>query len=173
MMIFISSFFAKRLGPKVASFITTISIFALIPILLGFSYTHYYTTLIPLIPIYCAVFFYIRSNKINILAVILCVIMAFPLANYFVQSESNIVHYSKKLYSQSHPAKTSDVYSEFITVQNSLARKFPMKTKTAYTATTFRQLGFCKPTLCLALRYLFFRNGGRKCIPSSVVKLIK
>ena len=28
-----------------ASFITTISIFALIPILLGFSYTHYYTTL--------------------------------------------------------------------------------------------------------------------------------
>ncbi len=71
MMIFISSFFAKRLGPKVASFITTISIFALIPILLGFSYTHYYTTLIPLIPIYCAVFFYITSNKINILAVIL------------------------------------------------------------------------------------------------------
>ena len=66
--------FAKRLGPKVASFITTISIFALIPILLGFSYTHYYTTLIPLIPIYCAVFFYITSNKINILAVILCVI---------------------------------------------------------------------------------------------------
>ena len=83
----ISSFFAKRLGPKVASFITTISIFALIPILLGFSYTHYYTTLIPLIPIYCAVFFYIASNKINILAVILCVIMAFPLANYFVQSD--------------------------------------------------------------------------------------
>ena len=129
MMIFISSFFAKRLGPKVASFITTISIFALIPILLGFSYTHYYTTLIPLIPIYCAVFFYIASNKINILAVILCVIMAFPLANYFVQSESNIVHYSKKLYSQNHPAKTSDVYSDIYYSAKQLSSRIPDEDK--------------------------------------------
>lgn len=85
-VIFISVIFLQNdLVQRWLSFITTISIFALIPILLGFSYTHYYTTLIPLIPIYCAVFFYITSNKINILAVILCVIMAFPLANYFVQ----------------------------------------------------------------------------------------
>lgn len=129
MIIFISSFFAKRLGPKVASFITTISIFALIPILLGFSYIHYYTTLIPLIPIYCAVFFYLASNKINILAVILCIIMALPMSNYFVQAEYNIVHYSKKLYSQSHPAKTSDVYSDIYYSAKRLASHIPDEDK--------------------------------------------
>ena len=92
--------------------------------------------------------------------------MAFPLANYFVQSESNIVHYSKKLYSQNHPAKTSDVYSDIYYSAKQLSSRIPDEDKDSVYC-------FYKPTLCLALRYLFFRNGGRKCIPNSVVKLIK
>ena len=74
-IIFISTVFSKRLGAKVASLITTISVFALIPILLGFSYTHYYTTLIPLIVIYSAVFFFLAGKRITFWSVILCIAM--------------------------------------------------------------------------------------------------
>ena len=55
--------------------------------------------------------------------------MAFPLANYFVQSESNIVHYSKKLYLQSHPAKTSDVYSDIYYSAKQLSSQIPDEDK--------------------------------------------
>lgn len=55
--------------------------------------------------------------------------MAFPLANYFVQSESNIVHYSKKLYSQNHPAKTSDVYSDIYYSAKQLSSRIPDEDK--------------------------------------------
>lgn len=113
-IIFVSTVFAKRLGAKVASLITTISVFALIPILLGFSYTHYYTTLIPLITIYTAVFFYIAGKRFSVWSIVLCVAMAAPLYGYFCTLPKNISHYVNKAYEQSvlpeNKLKRSDIY---------------------------------------------------------------
>lgn len=112
-IIFISTVFAKRLGAKVASLITTISVFALIPILLGFSYTHYYTTLIPLITIYTAVFFYIALRRVSFLSILLCAFMVLPLYGYFESFPENLTHYASKAYEQvSSPesVRRSDIY---------------------------------------------------------------
>ena len=110
-LIVVSLVFAKRLGAKVASLITTISVFALIPVLLGFGFTHYYTTLIPLITLYAAVFFFIAGNRVNLLSVLLCVAMALPLGGYFETLPYNITHYSDKLYRQENPTVYRDVHS--------------------------------------------------------------
>ena len=111
-LIALSLIFAKRLGVKVASLITTVSVFALIPVMMGFGYTHYYTTLIPLITLYAAVFFFIAGNKISAAACILCVVMALPLVGYFETLPYNISHYTQKLYRQSHPEVYRDTHSD-------------------------------------------------------------
>lgn len=128
-LIFISTIFSKRLGPKITSLITTISVFSLIPIMLGFGYTHYYTTLIPLITLYCAVFFFIAGKRVTLLSLILCIVMVLPLSNYFVQSNYNINHYTNKLYKQSNPTKDSDVYSDVYYSAKTLATQIPAEDK--------------------------------------------
>lgn len=113
-IIFVSTVFSKRLGAKVASLITTISVFALIPILLGFSYTHYYTTIIPLITIYTAVFFYLAGKRFSFWSIVLCVVMVLPLYGYFVTLPQNLSHYMNKVSEQYNVPegnlKRSDIY---------------------------------------------------------------
>ena len=109
-LVVISLIFAKRLGAKVASLITTVSVFALIPALMGFAYTHYYTTLIPLISLYCAVFFFIATRRITFWSVLLCVAMMFTLSGYFVNMSGNVVHYADLLQRQQSPDIHTDVY---------------------------------------------------------------
>lgn len=124
-LIFISTVFSKRLGPKVASLITTISVFALIPIMLGYSYTHYYTTLIPLITLYTAVFFFICGKRVTILSVMLCVIMALPLYSYFITLPSNVSHYAQKLYKQNNPIVYKDMQSDIHYSADTLSARIP------------------------------------------------
>ena len=111
-LILISVIFSKRLGARVSSLIVAVSVFALIPALMGFSYTHYYTTLIPLISLYCAVFFYIATQRINFWSVLMCVIMALPLYSYFITLPYNVTHYSQKLYNQENPVTYRDIQSD-------------------------------------------------------------
>lgn len=124
-MVVVSSIFAKRLGPRVASLISTMSVFALIPIILGFGYTHYYTTLIPLIPIYTAMFFFLAGNRINFPAIMLCVIMVFTMYNYISGVSYNTAHYLQKLYKQQKPNEYSDVYSDIYYSAKSLSSYIP------------------------------------------------
>ncbi len=124
-LIFISTVFSKRLGPKVASLITTISVFALIPIMLGYSYTHYYTTLIPLITLYTAVFFFISGKRATILSVMLCVIMALPLYSYFITFPSNVGHYAQKLYNRDNPVVSADTQSDIRYSASTLSARIP------------------------------------------------
>ncbi len=102
-LIIVSTVFSKRLGARVASLVTTVSVFALIPIMMGFSYTHYYTTLIPLIALYASVFFFIAGNRMSILAVVLCISMALPLWSYFDTLPYNMSLYTEKAYKEHHP----------------------------------------------------------------------
>lgn len=104
---------AKRFKPKTASLITTLSVFALIPLLLGFSYTHYYTSLIPLIPLYCAVFFYIAGDKLRLGAVLICAVSLLPLAGYFVSLPSNIHIYTTLAERQLNPGKHLKPHADF------------------------------------------------------------
>lgn len=124
-LIFISTVFSKRLGPKVASLITTVSVFALIPILLGFSYTHYYTTLIPLIALYASVFFFIAGKRVTVLSVVLCIIMALPLYSYFITLPYNIDHYAQKLYKQNNPEVYKDIHSDIYYSATELSAHIP------------------------------------------------
>lgn len=124
-MIVISSVFAKRLGPRVASLITTISVFALIPIILGFGYIHYYTTLIPLIPVYTAIFFFLVGNRINFPAAALCLIMLCTMYNYISNASYNIAYYSEKLYKQQNPTQYHDVYSDIYYSAKTLSSYIP------------------------------------------------
>lgn len=124
-LILVSTIFAKRLGPKVASLITTVSVFALIPIMMGFSYTHYYTTLIPLIALYTAVFFFISGKKVTFLSILLCVIMALPLYSYFTTLPYNISHYSQKIYRQDNPTVYKDIQSDIHYSASELSARIP------------------------------------------------
>lgn len=124
-LIVLSILFAKRLGPKVASLITAVSVFALIPILMGFCYTHYYTTLIPLIALYCALFFFIAGKRVTFLSVLLCVVMALPLYNYFITFSFNVNHYSQKLYKQSNPTVYNDIHSDIHYSATELSKYIP------------------------------------------------
>lgn len=124
-LILVSTIFAKRLGPKVASLITTVSVFALIPIMMGFSYTHYYTTLIPLIALYIAVFFFIAGKKITFLSVFLCIVMALPLYSYFTTLPYNISHYSQKIYRQDNPTVYKDIQSDIHYSASELSTRIP------------------------------------------------
>lgn len=128
-LIIVSTTFSKRLGAKVSSLITAMSVFALIPVMLGFSYTHYYTTLIPLILIYAAVFFYTAGNRISALSVILCIMMIFPLYNYFATLPYNITHYSEKIHKQQSPVVYGDTQSEISYSALSLASQIPEEDK--------------------------------------------
>lgn len=124
-LILVSTIFAKRLGPKVASLITTVSVFALIPIMMGFSYTHYYTTLIPLIALYIAVFFFIAGKKMTFLSVFLCIVMALPLYSYFTTLPYNISHYSQKIYRQDNPTVYKDIQSDIHYSASELSARIP------------------------------------------------
>ena len=124
-LILVSTIFAKRLGPKVASLITTVSVFALIPIMMGFSYTHYYTTLIPLIALYIAVFFFIAGKKITFLSVLLCVVMVLPLYSYFTTLPYNISHYSQKIHKQNNPTVYKDIQSDIHYSADELSARIP------------------------------------------------
>lgn len=126
-LILISTIFSKRLGPKVASLITAISVFALIPMMMGFSYTHYYTTLIPLISLYCAVFFFIAGKRVTLLSTMLCIIMALPLYNYFITLPANIDLYSQKLYRQDNPSSYNDVHSNIHYSATELSARIPQE----------------------------------------------
>lgn len=110
-LIVITAVFSKRLGAKMASLIIAVSVFALIPALMGFSYTHYYTTLIPLISLYGAVFFFIATQRINMGSVLMVIVMALPLYSYFITLPANVTHYSGLLYNQKNPTVYSDVQS--------------------------------------------------------------
>ena len=111
-LVVISLVFAKRLGAKVASLITTVSVFALIPALMGFAYTHYYTTLIPLISLYCAVFFFIATRHITFWSVLLCVAMMFPMSGYFANMTVTAAHYADKLQRQRSPEIYRDIHTD-------------------------------------------------------------
>lgn len=111
-LIFVTTIFSKRFGPKIASLITTISVFALIPAMMGFNYTHYYTTLIPLVLLYMSVFFFLVGDRVNILSILMCVIMVVPLSSYLTMIPSNISHYATKLYRQSNPTVYKDIASD-------------------------------------------------------------
>lgn len=124
-LIVISVVFSKRLGARVASLIVAVSIFALIPALMGFSYTHYYTTLIPLISLYCAVFFYIATQRINFGSVLMCIVMALPLYSYFITLPYNVTHYSEKLYKQYNPTVYRDVQSSIAYSATELSALIP------------------------------------------------
>lgn len=124
-LIGISLIFAKRLGAKVASLITTVSVFALIPALMGFAYTHYYTTLIPLISLYCAVFFYIATRRITFWSVMLCVAMMFPLSGYFANMAENVTHYIGTLQRQQSPEKYRDMHTSVYYSAKELSERIP------------------------------------------------
>lgn len=124
-LIITSALFAKRLGPKVASLISTISVFALIPIMLGYSYTHYYTTLIPIITLYASVFFYLTGKRSAVLSVILCVLMTLPLYSYFITLPSNMGHYISKLQKQSNPQVYKDIHSDIYYSATALSERIP------------------------------------------------
>ncbi|MCH5210986.1 MAG: glycosyltransferase family 39 protein [Oscillospiraceae bacterium] len=111
-LIVVSLIFAKRLGAKVASLITAISVFALIPVMMGFGYTHYYTTLIPLITLYASAFFFIAGNRVNVLSLLLCIAMALPLGGYFETLPYNVSHYYGKIYEQNNPSTSRNSYSD-------------------------------------------------------------
>ncbi len=100
----LSLIFANRLGTRIASLMTALSVFALIPILMGFGYTHYYTTLIPLITLYTAVVFRIAANRINVLSVLICAVAALTLGGYFETLPYNLSHYAQLASGQSGPA---------------------------------------------------------------------
>ena len=121
----ISLIFAKRLGAKVASLITTVSVFALIPALMGFAYTHYYTTLIPLISLYCAVFFFIATRHITFWSVLLCVAMMFPLSGYFVNMSGNVAHYADLLQRQQSPEEYGDTHTDVYRSAKTLSARIP------------------------------------------------
>lgn len=124
-LILISVVFSKRLGARVASLITTASVFALIPALMGFSYTHYYTTLIPLISLYAAVFFYIATQRMSFWTVLLCIVMALPLYSYFITLPYNVTHYSEKLYKQNNPVVYRDIQSDIAYSAEALTSYIP------------------------------------------------
>lgn len=124
-LIIISLIFAKRLRAKVASLLTTVSIFALIPVLMGFAYTHYYTTLIPLINLYCAVFFFIATRRISFLSVLLCIAMIFPLSSYFVTLSYNVNHYTNKLIKQANPETYKDMHTDIYYSATELSAHIP------------------------------------------------
>lgn len=124
-LILVSTIFAKRLGPKVASLITTISVFALIPIMMGFNYIHYYTTLIPLITLYTAVFFFVAGNRVTILSIVLSVAMLLPLYSYFVTFPENMEIYTTKAYKQYHPEIYGDTHSDIYRSARFLSQKIP------------------------------------------------
>lgn len=124
-LVIISLIFAKRLGAKIASLMTAVSVFALIPALMGFAYTHYYTTLIPLISLYCAVFFFVATRRITFWSVMLCVIMIFPLSSYFVTLSYNVSHYSEKLQRQSDPVTYRDIHSDIYYSATELSSRIP------------------------------------------------
>ncbi len=124
-LIVTSAVFSKRLGPKVASLISTLSVFALIPIMLGYSYTHYYTTLIPIITLYTAVFFYIAGRRSAVLSVILCVLMTLPLYSYFITLPSNMGHYIEKLEKQNNPQVYKDIHSDIYYSATALSERIP------------------------------------------------
>ncbi len=126
-LILVSTIFAKRLGSRVASLITTVSVFALIPIMMGFNYTHYYTTLIPLITLYTAVFFFVAGNRITILSIILSASMLLPLYSYFITLPSNIEIYTTKLYKQYHPEIYGDTHSDIYHSARFLSSKIPQE----------------------------------------------
>ena len=124
-LIVISLIFARRLRAKVASLITTVSVFALIPALMGFAYTHYYTTLIPLISLYCAVFFFIATRRITFWSVLLCIAMIFPLSSYFVTFTYNVTHYTTKLIKQANPETYKDMHTDIYYSATELSSRIP------------------------------------------------
>lgn len=124
-LIIISVIFANRLGAKVTTLITTVSLFALIPALMGFAYIHYYTTLIPLISFYCAVFFFIATRRITFWTVVLCAAMVFPLSSYFVSFSYNTNHYISKLQRQSDPVTYRDIHSDIHYSATQLSARIP------------------------------------------------
>lgn len=124
-LIFISTVFSKRLGAKVASLITTVSVFAIMPMMLGYRYTHYFTTLIPLITLYCAVFFFIAGKRVTLLSSLLCLVMVLPLYSYFTTLPENVSHYSQKLYKQDNPTVYRDMHSDIHYSADALSRRIP------------------------------------------------
>lgn len=124
-LILVSAIFAKRLGPKITSLITTVSVFALIPIMMGFSYTHYYTTLIPLIAVYISVFFFIAGNRFSVLSIVLCVSMLLPLYSYFITLPSNVSLYASKAYKENHPEKYNSIHSDIYSSAHTLSNRIP------------------------------------------------
>ena len=110
-LLLITTLFAKRLGARVASIIAAISVFALIPALMGFAYTHYYTTLIPLVLIYCAIFFYIATQRITFWSVLLCIVMIVPVGGYFASAYDTIIYYADRLDKQNNPVIYSDMHT--------------------------------------------------------------
>ncbi len=116
-LIILPPLFARRIGAKTASLLTTLSVFSLIPLLLGFSYTHYYTSLLPLITLYCAMFFRIIGRKIRPFSVILCIAMIFPLSMYFVSLPSNTATYVNLVYKQRAAKSDADRSSIYLSAK--------------------------------------------------------
>ncbi len=128
-LILTSCIFAKRLGARVASLITTLSVFSLIPIMLGYGYTHYYTTLIPIITLYCAVFFYLAGRRSIMMSILLCAVMVLPLHSYFITLPSNTGHYIEKLEKQDNPQEYKDIHSDIHYSATALSERIPEEDK--------------------------------------------
>lgn len=93
--------------------------------MLGYSYTHYYTTLIPIITLYASVFFYLTGKRSAVLSVILCVLMTLPLYSYFITLPSNMGHYISKLQKQSNPQVYKDIHSDIYYSATALSERIP------------------------------------------------
>lgn len=165
-IIFISTVFSKRLGAKVASLITTISVFALIPILLGFSYTHYYTTLIPLIVIYSAVFFFLAGKRITFWSVILCIVMILPLSGYFKSLPQNISHYAQKAYEQNKALPNKDSRSKIYKSVTALSKHIPDDERNSVFGYDLSSAWFLQADIMPCYRLFTLQESWSSCYPT-------